>query len=103
MKKVPEKGILETLLTEQVKACKRFEALYALYEFACVHQGQERSYETVRHYVDTHIEQRRENEVSDQASAPRSTTSAISTIAAGLNKGRGGKEQEIRHSISTQY
>ena len=67
MQNIPDIKIQESLFTDQVKKCKHFEQAYALYITKCTHEGLERSYDTLRQYVDAHIEQRKAQKITDEA------------------------------------
>ena len=48
MRDPPPENIIETLFVEQVRKCKHFEPVFALYDLKCTHEGQVRSYEAIR-------------------------------------------------------
>ena len=78
MKKVPEEETLESLFVTQVRKCKHFEQVFALYNMKVVHEGHEKSYDSLRSFVTTHIEERHRSKISEQASRPKGTGAAAS-------------------------
>ena len=67
MQKEPDMLVQESLFTDQVKKCKHFAQAFALYDTKCTHDGLEKSYDTLRQYVDAHIEQRKAQKITDEA------------------------------------
>ena len=67
MKTEPPKAILESLFTDQVKQCRHFEQVFALYETKCLHEGLEKSYDALRSRVDDLCDQRKQQKITDLA------------------------------------
>ena len=68
MQNVPPVAIQQTLFEVQVKQCRHFEGTYELYITKCTHDGLEKNYESLREYVLAHLERRKQQKITDQAS-----------------------------------